>query len=56
MFALMEMTNPMWEWIFAPVILVCLGFAVGHFAGRWEKNEEALWRKNQNSAPANDNE
>ena len=51
MLALMEMTNPIWEWLIAPIALVSLGFAVGHFVGRWEKNEEALWRKNQISAP-----
>jgi len=41
MFALMEMTNPMWEWVFAPIALVSIGFLVGHFVGRWEKDDEA---------------
>jgi len=37
MFALMEMTNPMWEWLIAPLLLFSLGMAVGWFMGMYEK-------------------
>ena len=44
MLALMEMTNPMWEWLIAPMILVTIGLLIGYFVGRWEKETEALER------------
>ena len=37
MLALMEMTNPMWEWFLAPLILFTLGYCVGWAAGMYEK-------------------
>ena len=53
MLALMEMTNPMWEWVIAPVALVSLGFFVGHFVGRWERREDRAddRQRRQFSAP-----
>ena len=42
MLALMEMTNPMWEWLIAPLALMTIGLLIGYFAGRWEKDTEAL--------------
>ena len=53
MLALMEMTNPMWEWIIAPIALVSLGFFVGHFVGRWERGEDRAddRQRRQFSAP-----
>ena len=44
MLALMEMTNPMWEWLIAPLALMTIGLLIGYFAGRWEKDTEALER------------
>ena len=44
MLALMEMTNPMWEWLIAPLALMTIGLLIGYFAGRWENDTEALER------------
>lgn len=54
MLALMEMTNPMWEWIIAPIALFSLGFFVGHALGRWDRQEDraANQQRRQLSAPA----
>ena len=46
MLALMEMTNPMWEWLIAPIALVSIGFLIGHFVGQWEKDkDDEVWER-----------
>jgi len=53
MFALMEMTNPMWEWVITPIALLSLGFFAGHTLGQWEKREKRAddRQRRQFSAP-----
>lgn len=53
MLALMEMTNPMWEWLIAPIALLSLGFFGGHALGRWDRYEDRAdnWQRQQPSAP-----
>ena len=53
MLALMEMTNPMWEWLIAPLALMTIGLLIGYFAGRWERREDRAddQQRRQFSAP-----
>jgi hypothetical protein len=53
MLALMEMTNPIWEWIIAPIALFSLGYFVGHALGRWDRREDRAddQQRRQFSAP-----
>lgn len=48
MFALMEMTNPMWEWLIAPLILIGIGMLLGGVIAKklfdYELNQG--WREN----------
>lgn len=48
MIALMEMTNPMWEWLIAPLILIGIGMLLGGVIAKklfdYEFNER--WREN----------